>query len=431
MARLKPRHATATVTELLRSGRVIVVNGPRQAGKTTMVRDQVMPTTGGTYVTLDDERQLAACIDDPPTFLARPKPLIIDEFQRAGDTLLRAVKVVVDQDRTPGQFVLTGSTRFTTVPTISESLVGRVRIVDLWPFTQGEADELGPSADRFLEALLDPDARPTVPIHDAPTRDEYLRRVCRGGFPEVHRLDREAERRAFFRDYVRTISQRDVPELSRVQHVEELPRLLRTLASSSAQELNVSEVARAIGINRAALGRNYLPLLQTLYVTTRLPAWSRKPLGQVRRHPKIHFGDTGLAAHLLGVDATRLAEPTSPVTGAIVETFAVNEIVRQVSRFQDEIDARLFHYRTPGGVEVDAVIETADGRIAAVEVKASTTVRSRDFDHLRRLKARVDRLSDLTFVRGVVLYTGPASLSFGDGMQALPLATLWLPPDRP
>lgn len=425
------RHAEEQIRASFATSRVVVVNGPRQAGKTTLVGAHLHPVIGGTFVSLDDDRELAACLDDPATFITRPKPLLIDEFQRAGEPLLRAVKLAVDHDDRPGQFVLTGSTRFTTVPTISESLAGRVHIVDLWPFTQGEAYDMGPSADRFLADVLNPATEflPRFEHRDLPDRTGYLERVCLGGYPLAHRLATRPDRRRFFRNYLRTIAQRDVPEISRVQHIDELPRLLRVLAAITAQELNVSEVSRRVGIERVTLGRNYLPLLRTLYLHVELPSWSRNLVTRERRHPKTYLADTGLTAHLLGVDAPRVAEPTSPVSGPLVETFVVNELVRQASRLEDEVGVTLSHYRSGSGVEVDVVIESDDGRVAGVEVKASASVRSKDFDHLRGVRERLAPLSDVRFVRGVVLYTGSRALSFGDGMLALPLAALWLPTD--
>lgn len=130
---LIPRHALQQVQAGLHEARVVMVNGPRQAGKTTLVRDQLHPEGVGSFVTLDDDTELAACLADPRTFLDRPRPVVVDEFQHAGDRLLRAVKTLVDENPAPGQFLLTGPTRFMTLPTISESLAGRVHIVDLWP----------------------------------------------------------------------------------------------------------------------------------------------------------------------------------------------------------------------------------------------------------------------------------------------------------
>lgn len=430
---LVPRHAIHQVEASLREARVVIVNGPRQAGKTTLVRDQLDPEGARAFVTLDDETELAACLADPRAFLERPfadrpHPLIVDEFQHAGDRLLRAVKALVDEDSRPGQFLLTGSTRFMTLPTISESLAGRAHIVDLWPYSQGEAQVLGAGSDTFLPRVLQGQSlREAFEPGMVPSRRDYLEALCRGGYPEAVRIGSTARRR-FFRNYVRTVTQRDVPEISRVRHVDELPRILRLLAASTAQETRDTELAERLRIDRRTLRANYLPLLHTVYLAFELPAWSRNLVSRVSRHPKSYLVDTGLAAHLLGMTPERLAEPTSPSTGPLFETFAVNELVRQAARFADDLGIGLFHYRAHTGSEIDVIAETDDGRIVGIEIKAAASVDRGDFSHLAAVRDRVDRLDDIEFVRGIVLYTGDRSRSFGDRLEALPLAALWLPP---
>lgn len=423
---LVPRHAIRQVQTSLAEARVVIVNGPRQAGKTTLVRDQVHPTTRGSFVTLDDETELAALRADPRVFLDRPRPVIVDEFQRAGDRLLRVVKEFVDEDPRPGQFLLTGSTRFTTLRTISESLAGRVHVVDLWPYAQGEAQVLGDDADTFLPRLLNGQSlKGEFDPGMLPRRRDYMEILCRGGYPEAIKLDRDARRR-FFRNYVRTVTQRDVPEISRIRHVEELPRILRLLAAASSQEIRDTELAERLRIDRRTLRANYLPLLHTVYLALEVPAWARNVASRVSKHPKNYLVDTGLAAHVLGTSPERLSAPTSPGTGALLETFAVNELVRQASRF-DDLGISLFHYRAHTGSEIDLVIETDDGRVVGIEVNAPTSVDGADFSHLAAVRDRLDGLRDAEFVRGIVLYTGNEAYSFGDRLEALPLATLWLP----
>ena len=428
MKRLVARHAISEIRQSLAEARVVVLNGPRQAGKTTLLREQLHPEVGGTFVTLDDEAELDACLADPRSYLDRPRPLLIDEFQRAGDRLLLAVKAAVDEDPSPGGFVLTGSTRFLTVPTISESLAGRVHIVDLWPFTQGEADELGGGSDTLLPRLFEGASLVrTLGEEKLPARRDYLERVCRGGYPAARDLEAGARRR-FFRNYLRTVTQRDVPEISHIRRVDELPRIMRLLAGVTAQEIKDTELAERLSIDRRTLRANYLPLLHTVYLALELPPWSRNLVSRVSRHPKSHLVDSGLAAHLLGTDAERLSAPTAPGTGALVETFVVNELVRQASRFADDLGLGLFHYRSHGGTEVDVVAEAEDGRVVGIEIKAAASVDLGDFSHLAAVRDRLDRLSDAGFVRGVVLYTGDRAHSFGDRLEALPIAALWLPP---
>ncbi len=401
----------------------MVVNGPRQAGKTTLSR---LVLGGAQYVSLDSQPVLDACLADATGFLeAYPKPLVIDEFQRAGDALVRAIKLEVDSDSSRGQYLLTGSSRFLSVATISESLAGRVQIVDLWPYTQGEADELGPDADTLLYGLFEERAtivrpRPVPALGAA----EYFARVCKGGYPEVADLD-AATRRRWFQSYLRTIVGRDVPEIAPGRRLGELPRLIRVLAARTGQELVVENVARETGIERRLLSRSYLPLLETIYLTVSLPAWSRNFTSRAVKHPKLYVADPGLAAHLLGVDERALVSPMSAARGPLIETFALDELVRQASRLLDP-EVILHHYRTRDGAEVDVVAEAADGRIVAFEVKAARSVNRTAFRTLAGLRDLLDR-AGARFVAGVVLYAGDQALPAGDRLALLPLSHLWAP----
>jgi predicted AAA+ superfamily ATPase len=419
----KPRHALRAAESALDSFRAVVVNGPRQAGKTTLA-GELAGSRGATVVSLDDNGLYEACLADPQAFLdAFPRPLFIDEFQRAGDPLVRAVKVAVDAERTPGQFLLTGSSRFLTTAGLSESLAGRAVIIDLWPYTQGEADQLGPTADSLLGRLFE---RTTLAQAQGPypSRSEYLQRVCRGGFPEVHDLS-PTVRPVWFDAYINTIVQRDVPLIARGRHLGELPRLLRVVAARTSQELNLVSVAADTGIDRMSLSRNYLPLLENIYLVRQLPSWSRNLTSRVVKHPKTYISDSGLAAGLLGVDPDGLALPNAPALGPLIETFVVDELVRQLS-FMAGPRASLYHFRSPDGPEVDVVAEAPDGRVVGLEVKASTTVRQADFKHLALLRDRLDRIGQ-PFVAGGVIYLGNQALPFGDRLSALPLCHLWLP----
>lgn len=414
-SRMIRRHLETTLGEALETARVIVVNGPRQAGKTTLLR-RLHRRRGGAFVSLDDEATLSAAREDPKGFVAAfPRPLFVDEVQRGGDALVRAIKVAVDRDRRRGAFVLAGSTSFLTVPVLSESLAGRARIIDLWPFSQGELRRV---RETFLDCLFaGPDALPT-PQARGPSRDDYLRRVCTGGFPEAVSLASPRDRRAWFTSYVRTVTQRDIRDLSRLRRAADLPRLVRLLAARTAGELNVASLAQASGLS-SDLAHDYLALLETVYLHHTVPAWSRSLSAKVKRRPKVYLVDTGLGAALTGMEPARLAEPTCPMTGPLVETFVVGEILKM--RSWCDTDVALHHYRDRDGPEVDLVLEALDGRVAAIEVKAGLTVREDDFRWLRFLRERLGT----SFVQGVVLYAGADRLAFGDRLSALPIAALW------
>lgn len=343
-----------------------------------------------------------------------PTPRAIDEVQRAGDGLVRAIKRLVDDDRTPGQFLLNGSADFLTVPTISESLAGRATLLQLWPFTQGE---MAGEPDGMLEVAFD-DHRRLLGGDASPyeTRD-YFERLCAGGFPEPTTLP-GPDRGRWFRSYVQTVTERDVTELTGARRAGELPRLLRLLAASTASELVVARIHDQSQLGRDAT-RDYVSYLEMTYLIVRIPAWSRNLTRKIARHPKVHVSDSGLAAHLLGKNADALARPTDPARGALLETFAVNELLRQATWL--DRDVTIHHLRDRDGAEVDVVAEASDGAVVAIEVKTSTAVSPADAKWLAWLR---DKIRD-DFVCGLVLYAGDRPFSLGDRLLALPLSYLW------
>ncbi len=409
-----PRRLEPIVDDAMSAFRVVVVTGPRQAGKTTLVRRTL--NEEGTFARLDEEATLQAALADPAGFASfGSTPRAFDEIQRAGDPLIRAIKAAVDDDRRPGQYLLNGSADFLTVPTISESLAGRAAFLELWPFTQGELDR---TPDGFLRrALRDPDSLRDAEPAKLDTAD-YLERLVTGGFPEVSNLPRTA-RRTWFRNYVRTVTERDITELTGARRARQLPRVLSLLTARTAGELVVSHIHDDAGLGSRATTEDYIGYLQMAYLVHLLPAWSRNLTRKITRHPKIHLVDTGLAAHILGKNPDALARPNDPARGPLFETFVVNELLRQAS-WLDE-DVRLHHLRDRDGAEIDLVIEAADGRILAVEVKSSTTVRPSDARWLAWLR---DKIGD-DFVHGIVFHTGERTWVVGDRISAVPISALW------
>jgi hypothetical protein len=336
--------------------------------------------------------------------------LVIDEIQLAPG-LLRPVKLVVDLNPSPGQFLLTGSSRVLALRTLPDALPGRMEIIELWPFSQGEITGL---PDRFVDAAFA--HGPGIDHSSELRRRDYLEQLAVGGFPEaVRRTPRR--RTAFFDSYLSTLIERDVLELASIERHGELVKLLGLLAARAGGLLVPGALAGQSGIPRTTLVR-YLELLSSVFLIKSIPAWAAGQAHRAVGTPKLAFVDSGMACHLLGQDAHRLGEPGG-AAGSMMENFVLMELARQLTWSQER--GRLHHYRTKDKVEVDAVIETPDGRVVGVEVKAGATVRTEDLTGLRNLANLVgDR-----FVVGIVLYTGQQTLPFGEKLRAVPLDALW------
>ncbi|WP_423919160.1 ATP-binding protein [Candidatus Poriferisodalis sp.] len=442
-----PRDLKPQVDAALDTFRVVVLHGARQCGKTTLAQ-AVAAERGGTYTTLDDPLVRAAALDDPPTFLHnQPHPLVIDEIQLGGDRLIRAVKMAVDDQGEPGRFLLTGSTNFLTVPTISESLAGRAAILQLWPLSQREiathvaiADDpvvaggVGPVAagvESAISAWFSGDVH--LGTSAATARDAYLRLVCRGGYPEPFELTGTSRRR-WFDSYVTTVLNRDIVALGDLRAGPALGRLIRLAAASTATEVNLSDWARRIGLDRRTV-EGYLGWMRTVFLIHELPAWTRNRARRVIKRPKLNIADTGLAAALLRLDANELRAPNATMTGPLVETFVVNEIAQQISSADEAID--MYHFRDNTGREVDIVLERTDGSIVAVEVKASASPAPSQLRDVAWLRDRSDQTEPGTFTAGVLLHTGTHALKLGDRLYVLPIDRLWtssgpsVPPKMP
>lgn len=404
--RLRPR-----VIEALDDTRVVVILGARQVGKSTLVQAVATSDRPATVLGLDDLATRDAAAADPTGFVAGlATPVVIAEVQRVPDLLL-AIKSRVDRDPAPGQFLLTGSANILTAPRIADALTGRAEYLRLAPFSQGE---LGGTIESFVPSLFD--GRWPQVSGAGVGRAAYAEIVGTGGYPAV--LDRtEARRARFFESYVDTIVQRDLSTIARVHDQANVRRLLSAIASTSAALLNFDSLARDLGLPANTL-RSHATLLDTLFLTIRLEAWSTNLLSRVVKTPKAYVTDSGLLCHLIGADTARLVDDGA-LAGIAFETFIAMELHRQIA-WQDN-PPRLFHYRDRDGREVDLVLERRDGSVAAVEVKAAASVSSGDFRGLRHLR---DKLGT-RFKAGVLLYTGEHTVPFEDRLAAVPLCGVW------
>jgi predicted AAA+ superfamily ATPase len=405
------RHVRPDVVEALADTRVVVVLGARQVGKSTLVERIATHDRPAAVLTLDDRATRQAARDDPTGFIADlTTPVVVDEVQRAPDLLL-AIKQRVDEDRRPGQFLLTGSANILTAPRIADALTGRAEYYRLWPFSQGE---LRGVREAFIPSLF---AGAFPQIAGAPVgRRAHASMLIAGGYPEAQR--RTGRRRVrFFESYLDTIIQRDLSSIAKVHEQGNVRRLLESTASISGSLMNYDALSRDLGLPASTL-RTHSDLLETLFLIRRLRPWHHNLLSRVIKTPKVYVADSGLLAYLIGADEKRL-EHESGVTGMLFETFVVTELLRQCEWQTEPIS--LHYYRDKDGREIDAVLERRDGTVIGIEAKSAASVSARDFSGLRRAR---DALGG-RFKAGAVIYTGANTLPFGDRLAAIPLSGLW------
>lgn len=403
------RKALPLVETALADTRVVLISGPRQAGKTTLARmfsDRDRP-----YITLDDAGTLNAAKSDPTGFIRGIKRAIIDEVQRAPDLML-AIKASVDDDQEPGRFLLTGSANLATIPAVADSLAGRMAIIPLLPLAQAEIrSSPGLMLDRLF-AGEEPAIDGEVVLGKA-----LMNMVLAGGYPEALRRTTSARRVSWLEDYVSLILDRDVRDIANIDQLDRLPRLLNILAEHAGQLINNSSFGSSLGLS-GVTAQKYIAILERLFLIKTLVPWSNNRLSRLVKTPKLHFIDTGLLAALREDELARLSDDKTRF-GALLESFVVSELMKLASWSEKRVS--FSHYRTKDLDEVDVVIEDRRGRIIGIEVKASATVRSDDFRGLRQLQAAVgDR-----FVRGLVLHDHDRVTPFAERLQAAPLSILW------
>lgn len=405
------RKITPKLIEALKDSPVIVLHGARQTGKSTLIKSIVKNEHKAEYITFDDTAVLSAAKNNPGGFLeSYDNNLAIDEVQRVPELFL-AIKKIVDTNRRPGKFILTGSANILLIPKISESLAGRIEILNLYPFSQ---NELAASKFNLVDSFFD--NKINLP-KEFKSSNSILNRIVFGGYPEVQDRKSPARRDAWFNSYITTILQRDVRDLSNIDGITQLPRLLRLFAARSGSILNFAEVSRSSGMPQSTLKR-YMTLLESTFMTYLLPPFSGNFSKRLIKTPKVYLYDTGLLTHLISADENRFKNDPS-LLGSVVENFVLMEIIKQISWSEQLLN--IYYFRTSSGQEVDFLIERNDGSLVGIEVKATQSPRAEMFKWLKLLATETGK----KFVRGFMFYNGEKLIPFDKNLFAIPISAFW------
>jgi predicted AAA+ superfamily ATPase len=408
------RFSKLQVKEALSDTPVVFIMGPRQSGKTTLVKT-VMDEMGSvpwTYITLDDQAQFEIAQADPVGFI-RNLPdtrIALDEVQRLPE-LFVSIKQSVDEKRTPGRFLLTGSANALLLPRLSDSLAGRMESVRLMTLSECEIEG---TQSTFLPKLLSREAPLAKSVR---VRERILDRLVTGCFPEP--LQRSSERRslAWYQQYLNTLVQRDIRDLTHIDHPDLMGKLLKLTAFYAGKLVNLTELGGKLDLDRLTI-KKYIGLLEQLFLVEQLQAWHSNEYKRLVKTPKLHSVDTGLMCAVRGLNRARLIKQPGDY-GLLLETFVYNELRKQAVWLDDPLS--FYHYRDKDKVEVDVIIENARGDCFAIEVKAAATLNAKDFTGLKRFQS----VAGDRFKIGVLLYDGDHTTAFGDNLYAVPLGALW------
>lgn len=389
--------------------RAVILAGPRQCGKTTLVK--ALAGTGSIYRTLDDATLLNAALSDPRGFVRHNDgTMIIDEVQRA-PLLLPAIKQEVDESQRPGRFLLTGSANIQSLPTVTESLAGRVSSIRLRPLALGE---IHASPPHFLQNAF----KQEFPVSGSWDKDAYLAEAIKGGFPEPRLLQDERDNRAWHRDYMNALIERDLKDIANIRRKDSMIKLIEVLAAWSSKFMDVASICKSLSLTRPTV-ESYINALEALYLIERVRPWHKTDYDRVGKQDKLFMADTGMMAAMLRwrFETVRL---DGDMNGKLLETFVFTQLAAHLDVHDDEY--RLTHYRDREKREVDFIIEREDGAILGIEVKAGSVVDKAMFKHLSWFRETMTPKQAFT---GIVFYTGEHVVPFGPNLWAVPINCLW------
>jgi uncharacterized protein len=408
--KLYPRSLKKSIVEGAKLSPVIVINGARQTGKSTIAKELIDQGVFSNYLTLDDPNVVANIMNDPENYLkSLPVGTVIDEVQKL-PSIFGILKKIVDENRIPGRFIITGSANILLLPKISESLAGRTDINTIMPLSQVEIIE---SKMNFVDFLYENQFGFEILKNDF----DYYEIIVRGFFPEVVLRKTFEDRERWFASYINTLLVRDIKDISNIEQSTILPQVLRMLASQVGGMFNASDVARKVGLSNTTFAR-YLTILETLFLIEKVPAWFSNVGKRLTKSPKIYFNDTGIVSYLLGADQNSLIND-SRLKGSLIENLVYLELKKQSS--WSKAKPNIFYLRSSdGAMEVDFLLEARNGKKIGIEVKAKNSLKPSDFKHLITLIDTYDQVEQC-----IILYTGNTIQMLANKVWAVPIQYMW------
>lgn len=410
------RRLLTVIGQRLRETPVLLLEGPRSVGKSTLLAEVAPTVAGARHFDLDDATVLSLARGNLSLLTDEELPIFVDEYQRH-PPILDAIKARLNKGTRAGMFVLAGSASYDSLPRGTQALTGRIQRLPVLPLTQTEIDG---TRNRFIERAFEGAIRHSANPGRA-SRMDYVDRVFRGGMPLAVAEEGDAARQRWFAGHVRQSLQRDAGQVRRIDRAASLPQLAVHVAGHTSRVLNVANVGAGLGLARATVAA-YLHVLESIFLISLLPAWGTTVSSRSIAAPKVHIVDSGIGGHLLRLNSAKLQrrDPAALTEfGFLLESFVVQEVIRQTTWLDTPVTAG--HWRTRDDDEVDLVLERYDGAVIGVEVKAGDHVDGKHLSGLRKLRNRLGA----SFVAGIAFHLGRVGHRLEDRLHSLPVERLW------
>lgn len=392
------------LNEYLKYFPVLLISGARQVGKSTLALHLGIEN----YITLDDINIYEMAKNDPKGFIENlQKPVIIDEAQRLPQLMI-TIKEHIDKKRVNGEFVLTGSSSLQGFKNISDSLAGRIGIVELYPLSLKEKNEKEENIIDVFSGSLDAYILKKY-------KNDILKYILDGGYPEILKIDSQKAKYLWFSSYIRTYIESDARELANIRNLDKFVKMYRLCMIRSANMFNKNELQKEAGLDNRTFD-SYFAVMEHTYQIQKLQPFFKNQLKRLIKTPKIYATDTGILNHLLQIGSKEEFEK-SHYKGDIVETFMYDELLKANSSATQRVG--LFYYRTSDKKEIDFILDYGQ-KVIAIEIKASKSISKSDFKHIYHLQKEIPELFD----KGIVLYGGESFLRLDEKMYAVPFGFL-------